>query len=159
MYCDLNVNDEGRDYLYTDMYLPHSNNEDESYPVCHKGYLSLFPFLLEHLPPTSEHLGHILDLLHDPEHLWSPFGIRSLSASHPEFGKGENYWKGPIWIQMNYLALRALHKVIVPLAIAYCLLKGIFRPTLRKKDHTRRRPSKYTRNFAGMLFTTWLRCA
>lgn len=111
MYCDLNVNDEGKCYLQTNMYLSHLNNEDESYPVCHKGYLSLFPFLLEHLAPTSEHLGHLLDLLHDPEHLWSPYGIRSLSASHPEFGKGENYWKGPIWIQMNYLALRALHKV------------------------------------------------
>ncbi|KIM49430.1 glycoside hydrolase family 63 protein [Hebeloma cylindrosporum] len=93
MYCDLNVDDE-----------------DESYHVCHKGYLSLFPFLLELLPPSSPHLGPILDLLRDPEHLWSPYGIRSLSASHPEFGKGENYWKGPIWIQMNYLALRALHK-------------------------------------------------
>ncbi|KAF8968399.1 glycoside hydrolase [Flammula alnicola] len=93
MYCDLNVDDE-----------------DESYHVCHKGYLSLFPFLLELLPPSSPHLGHILDLLYDPAHLWSPYGIRSLSASHPEFGQGENYWKGPIWIQMNYLALRALHK-------------------------------------------------
>ncbi|KAF9484872.1 glycoside hydrolase [Pholiota conissans] len=93
MYCDLDVDDE-----------------DESYPVCHKGYLSLFPFLLELLPPDSPHLGHILDLLYDPSHLWSPYGVRSLSASHPEFGKGENYWKGPIWIQMNYLALRALHE-------------------------------------------------
>ncbi|PPQ68502.1 hypothetical protein CVT26_003441 [Gymnopilus dilepis] len=92
MYCDVNVNDE-----------------DESYHVCHKGYLSLFPFLLELLPPSSSHLGDILDILYDPEHLWSPYGIRSLSASHPEFGQGENYWKGPIWIQMNYLALRALH--------------------------------------------------
>jgi glycogen debranching enzyme len=50
-------------------------------------------------------------MLHDPEHLWSPYGIRSLSASHSEFGQGENYWKGPIWIQMNYLALGALYKV------------------------------------------------
>ncbi|KAF9009372.1 glycoside hydrolase family 63 protein [Cyathus striatus] len=93
MYCDLNVNEE-----------------DESYHVCHKGYLSLFPFLLSLLPPSSPHLGAILDLLRDPEHLWSPFGLRSLSASHPEFGKGENYWKGPIWLQMNYLALSSLYK-------------------------------------------------
>ncbi|KAF8061451.1 glycoside hydrolase [Lyophyllum atratum] len=92
MYCDVNVNDE-----------------DESYHVCHKGYLSLFPFSLSLLSPSSPQLGHILDLLRDPEHLWSPFGIRSLSASHPEFGQGENYWKGPIWVQMNYLVLRALH--------------------------------------------------
>ena len=92
-------------YLFTKFLL------DESDHVCHKGYLSLFPFLLELLPPTSPHLGHILDLLRDPKHLWSPYGIRSLSASHPEFGRGENYWKGPIWVQMNYLALQALHNV------------------------------------------------
>ncbi len=84
---------------------------DESYHVCDKGYLSLFPFLLSLLPPDSPHLGAILDVLHDPEHLWSPYGLRSLSASHPQFGQGENYWKGPIWVQMNYLALRALYKV------------------------------------------------
>lgn len=93
MYCDVNVNDE-----------------DESTHICHRGYLSLFPFLLSLLPPTSPHLGSILELLHDPNHLWSAYGIRSLSASHPEFGKGENYWKGPIWVQMNYLALGALYK-------------------------------------------------
>ncbi|RDX48402.1 glycoside hydrolase family 63 protein [Lentinus brumalis] len=93
MYCDVGVNDD-----------------DDSYHVCHKGYLSLFPFLLQLLPPDSPHLGAILDLLRDPEHLWSPYGLRSLSASHPDFGQGENYWKGPIWIQMNYLALSALYK-------------------------------------------------
>lgn len=64
------------------------------------------------LPPSSPHLGPILDLLESPDHLWSPYGIRSLSAAHPEFGQGENYWKGPIWIQMNYLVLSALHKVV-----------------------------------------------
>jgi len=93
MYCDVGVNDE-----------------DESYHVCHKGYLSIFPVLLSLLPPSSPHLGHVLDLIRDPHHLWSPYGLRSLSASHPEFGQGENYWKGPIWVQMNYLALSALHK-------------------------------------------------
>jgi len=92
MYCDANINED-----------------DESYHVCHKGYLSLFPFFLELLPASSPHLGALLDILHDPEHLWSPYGLRSLSKSHPDFGQGENYWKGPIWIQMNYLALRALH--------------------------------------------------
>ncbi|KAG8842187.1 Processing alpha glucosidase I [Serendipita sp. 405] len=94
MYCDLGVNDD-----------------DESVHVCHKGYLSLFPFLLGLLPPSSPHLGPILDLLRDSKHLWSPYGLRSLSASHPLFGQGENYWRGPIWIQMNYLALSSLYKV------------------------------------------------
>ncbi|KAF9232974.1 mannosyl oligosaccharide glucosidase-domain-containing protein [Melanogaster broomeanus] len=93
MYCDVGI-----------------NSDDESEHVCHKGYVSLFPFMLSLLPPDSPHLGPILDLLHDPNHLWSSYGIRSLSASHPEFGQGENYWKGPIWIQMNYMVLSSLYK-------------------------------------------------
>ncbi|KAJ7470519.1 glycoside hydrolase [Mycena latifolia] len=93
MYCDANV-----------------DNDDESYHVCHQGYLSMFPLFLGLLPPSSPHLGPMLDALRDPEQLWSPYGLRSLSASHPEFGQGENYWKGPVWVQMNYLALRALYK-------------------------------------------------
>jgi len=112
MYCDANVDNNG---LYAPHTLPFqliaSLCAEESYHVCHKGYLSLFPFMLSLLPPSSPHLGPILDLLRDPKHLWSPYGIRSLSLSHPEFGQGENYWKGPIWVQMNYLVLAALHKV------------------------------------------------
>ncbi|KAG8941772.1 Processing alpha glucosidase I [Tulasnella sp. 424] len=93
MYCDLGVDED-----------------DESTYVCHKGYVSLFPFLLGLLEPSSAHLKPILDLIQDPKHLWSNFGIRSLSASHELFGQGEDYWKGPIWMPMNYLALSALHK-------------------------------------------------
>ncbi|CAE7193650.1 unnamed protein product [Rhizoctonia solani] len=93
MYCDVTVSDE-----------------DESEHVCHAGYVSLFPLLLGLLEPSSPHLGPILDLIHDPERLWSPYGIRSLAANHPLFGQGENYWRGPVWIQMNYLALSALHQ-------------------------------------------------
>jgi hypothetical protein len=124
MYCDLGVNDEGNvgsgfllfEYLLT-LHL------DESYHVCHKGYLSLFPFMLALLPPSSPHLAHILDLLEDNQHLWSDFGLRSLSASHPEYGQGENYWKGPIWIQMNYMVLQALHKVTFPnFFIHFCFI-------------------------------------
>jgi len=93
MYCDASIDDE-----------------DESFHVCHRGYVSLFPFLLGLLPSSSPHLQPILDLIRDPDELWSPYGIRSLSASHPLFGTNENYWRGPVWIQMNYLALSALHK-------------------------------------------------
>lgn len=90
-------------------------NIDESYHVCHPGYISLFPFLLGLLPADSDHLGPILDLVRDPEQLWSPYGLRSLSLKDPYFGQGENYWRGPIWIQMNYLALSSLSKVSLTL--------------------------------------------
>lgn len=65
------------------------------------------------LPPDSPHLESILVLLSSRDHLWSDYGIRSLSASHPLFGQGENYWRGPIWIQMNYMVLHSLYTVSV----------------------------------------------
>ncbi|KAF9903612.1 Processing alpha glucosidase I [Lobosporangium transversale] len=90
-YCDLTVDEN-----------------DASIHVCHKGYISLFPMLLGIIDPKSEKLGHILDLMSDPEELWSPFGLRSLSIKDEFFGTGENYWKGPIWAPINYLALHSL---------------------------------------------------
>ncbi len=91
MYCDASVDEH-----------------DQSYHVCHAGYVSLFPFMLELLPPDSPHLSHVLDLLSDPDQLWSPYGIRSLSPKDEHFGKGDNYWRGPVWVHMSYLSLRAL---------------------------------------------------
>ncbi|KAL9936545.1 hypothetical protein V8E36_004613 [Tilletia maclaganii] len=91
MYCDVSVDDD-----------------EDSFHVCHKGYVSLFPLLLRLLPSTSPKVGAVLDLLSDPEHLWSEYGIRSLSVQDRFFGKGENYWRGPIWMPMQYLALGAL---------------------------------------------------
>ena len=90
---------------------------DDSYHECNRGYLSLFPLFLSLVDPSSPHLGAMLDLMSDPEHLWSPYGIRSLSLSHPDFGKGEDYWKGAIWMPMNYMALSALHEVFAPLIL------------------------------------------
>jgi glycogen debranching enzyme len=89
----------------------HPLSSENSYHVCHKGYISIFPFLLGLLSPDSPHLGAILADIRDPEQLWSPYGIRSLSKAHPLFGEGENYWRGPIWVQMNYMALSTLYKV------------------------------------------------
>ncbi|KAF9189385.1 Processing alpha glucosidase I [Haplosporangium sp. Z 11] len=80
----------------------------ESIHVCHKGYVSLYPVLLGLVDPNSEKLGHVLDLMSDPEELWTPYGLRSLSAKDELFGTGENYWKGPIWINLNFLAVHSL---------------------------------------------------
>ncbi|XP_059408613.1 mannosyl-oligosaccharide glucosidase-like [Carassius carassius] len=78
------------------------------------GYVSLFPFLLQILKPDSPKIEHILRDIQDPEHLWTPYGLRSLSHSDPLYMKRNTehdapYWRGPIWININYLAVRALH--------------------------------------------------
>lgn len=87
------------------------SSTDESIHVCHPGYVSLFPLLLGLLPPSSPHLAPLLSMINDPAQLWSPGGIRSLSKQHPLYGQGENYWRGPVWMPMNYLALTSLFRV------------------------------------------------
>jgi mannosyl-oligosaccharide glucosidase len=90
---------------------------EENSLVCHKGYISLFPFLLGLIDPKSEKLGHVLSLLGDEEELWSEFGIRSLSKKDEFYGTGENYWRGPVWMNMNYLAVSQL--LVLPTFLIY----------------------------------------
>ncbi|ORX92341.1 glycoside hydrolase [Basidiobolus meristosporus CBS 931.73] len=114
-YCDLTANDQG-----------------ESMFVCHNGYITLFPMLLGLLPPDSPRLKSILDMMYDPDHLWSPYGLRSLSKSDQFYGTNENYWRGPIWININYLALSSLYKNYVDVEGPYQDLAKEIYTKLRK---------------------------
>uniref|UniRef100_A0AAQ4QD85 Mannosyl-oligosaccharide glucosidase n=1 Tax=Gasterosteus aculeatus aculeatus TaxID=481459 RepID=A0AAQ4QD85_GASAC len=78
------------------------------------GYVSLFPFLLHILTPDSPKLEHVFRDMRDSNKLWTPYGLRSLSRADPLYMKRNTehdapYWRGPIWININYLAVRALH--------------------------------------------------
>ena len=83
--------------------------------VHHVGYNTLFPLLLTLLDPARDEvqLLALLKVLRDPKKLWSPHGLRSLSADDLFYGQ-ENapgdapYWRGAIWMPINFLALRAL---------------------------------------------------
>jgi mannosyl-oligosaccharide glucosidase len=91
MYCDATIDDY-----------------EENKHVCHKGYITLFPFLVGLIPAESPHLGEILNTLSDPDELWSEHGLRSLSKSDEFYHTAEDYWRGPIWVNMNYLAVSQL---------------------------------------------------
>ncbi|KAK3911299.1 Mannosyl-oligosaccharide glucosidase [Frankliniella fusca] len=78
------------------------------------GYINLFPFLLQILEPNSKHLEKVLNDIRNPSLLWTQYGLRSLSPNSPLYLKRNTehdppYWRGQIWINMNYLACRALY--------------------------------------------------
>ncbi|KAI9865035.1 MAG: Processing alpha glucosidase I [Vezdaea acicularis] len=78
---------------------------EESVHVCHKGYVSIFPFMVGLVGPDSPRLKAVLDLIENPEELWSEYGIRSLSKKDELYGTEENYWRSPVWVNMNYLVI------------------------------------------------------
>ena len=79
-------------------------------PWC--SYVSLFPLLMRLLPADSPQLA--LQLQHlKAGGMWTPFGLRSLSLSSSLYGKWNTehdppYWRGPIWINLNFLVLASL---------------------------------------------------
>jgi mannosyl-oligosaccharide glucosidase len=81
----------------------------------HVGYVSLFPLFFvnqqgKNTPKFQQGLKKAYELLHNADGMWSPHGILSLSKMDIEFGTKENYWRGPIWLNINYLALRSLYE-------------------------------------------------
>ncbi|KAL3501026.1 hypothetical protein ACH5RR_035475 [Cinchona calisaya] len=82
--------------------------------VPHIGYVSLFPLMSRLIPPGSWILEKQLDLISNRSTLWTNFGLRSLSKTSSVYMKRNTehdppYWRGPIWMNMNYRILSALH--------------------------------------------------
>lgn len=94
------------DNCYCDVTL--DDYEDSRKFVCHEGYISLLPFALKLLPNDSPHLDKVVSLMANKDKIFTDFGLSSLSKSDEFHGQGENYWRGPIWININYICLDAL---------------------------------------------------
>nr|XP_043606881.1 mannosyl-oligosaccharide glucosidase GCS1 [Erigeron canadensis] len=82
--------------------------------VPHVGYVSLFPFIWKIIPSKSWILEKQLDIISNTSTLWTNFGLRSLSKTSSMYMKRNTehdppYWRGPIWMNMNYLILSSLH--------------------------------------------------
>ena len=82
--------------------------------VEHTGYLSIFPLMLRVLPADAPQLGKVLESMRDPKRMWTPWGLRSLAKDSNYYQRGNApgdapYWRGPIWINIQWLALYGLH--------------------------------------------------
>ncbi|CDW80734.1 mannosyl-oligosaccharide glucosidase [Stylonychia lemnae] len=79
-----------------------------SYSV-HEGIINFWPIMFG-LVNDNQTLHNHLSLLGDPTKMLSNSGIRSLSKMDQFYQYGSNYWRGAIWINVNYLVLRGLFK-------------------------------------------------
>lgn len=90
--------------------LEERNLEKETIFNPHYGYVNLFPLFFGYLKQEDKAFRNLLNILADENHLNSPYGIRSLSKSDLLYHSGEDYWRGNIWMNINYLTLRGLKK-------------------------------------------------
>ena len=67
------------------------------------GYVSIFPMILELLDADSPKLEITLDQIRDTKHLWTKFGLRSLSKSAPLYDKRNTEHDPPYWRGIFYL--------------------------------------------------------
>lgn len=56
-----------------------------------------------------EHEAYASTIRKLKEELDSGFGITSISIRDSEYLNENAYWRGPVWININYLVLRGLH--------------------------------------------------
>ena len=118
--------------------------------VCHKGYVSLFPFLTGLMGHDHPNIEPILDLIRDPEELWSPYGLRSLSSKDEYYGVGENYWRSPVWININFMALQNLLVSILRQDTFYASISSISaHPHVGSRPAAWKISAKGTRNIYG----------
>ncbi|CAN8304148.1 unnamed protein product [Cochlearia groenlandica] len=82
--------------------------------VPHIGYVSFFPFMFRIIPHDSSILEKQLDLISNKSIVWSDYGLLSLAKTSSLYMKYNTeheapYWRGAIWMNMNYMILSSLH--------------------------------------------------
>jgi len=99
-------------------YMQYKSGKTKADFVPHYGYVTLFPLLLDVLPAElgAERRQALFDIIGSEKFLMSKAGLRSLSPTAPHggndpiYGTQEDYWRGKVWVNINYLALAALRK-------------------------------------------------
>ncbi|CAD8045852.1 unnamed protein product [Paramecium primaurelia] len=95
------------DLIYKDI-LYYPNTDDQVFYSPHRGYVNLFPLGLGLIDKQRVDIIQQYINFMRGNTMWTQFGIRSLETNSTEFRKKSNYWTGPIWVNIQFLVLRAL---------------------------------------------------
>jgi mannosyl-oligosaccharide glucosidase len=61
------------------------------------GYVSIFPFILKSVDPSSPTLGSLLTMMEDPRLLYTPYGLRSIATSDIFYLRQNAAGDAPYW--------------------------------------------------------------
>lgn len=97
---------DSSDNIYKDLV---STRDGQKEFANHFGYVNLFPLFFGYIKKDSPELDTLLDHMHSTVKIWSEYGLLSLARDDNKYMRTRDvYWGGPIWIPLNYLALRGL---------------------------------------------------
>jgi mannosyl-oligosaccharide glucosidase len=75
----------------------------------HHGIVNVFPVAFG-LFDDNDKLENSLRFTADKEQLFSPYGLRGVAKGDEQYIPGMGYWRGPVWVSVNYLVLRGLYQ-------------------------------------------------
>ena len=58
--------------------------------------------------PDAAQTASVVKHLCSPDEFWTPLPVPSVSADDPEYG--DDMWRGPVWINYNYMIIRGLER-------------------------------------------------
>jgi hypothetical protein len=77
----------------------------------HRGILNLYTLGFGLMDKNmTQRIDNALAFAADENEIFSPFGLRGLSARDELYSPNHGYWRGPVWVSVNYLVLRGLNK-------------------------------------------------
>lgn len=76
----------------------------------HFGSVNLIPLAIAIFDPVKDRviLEAYANEIMNQDTIWTKWGLRSLSKNDDIFGKNNNYYTGPIWINIHYMLLRVI---------------------------------------------------
>lgn len=75
----------------------------------HKGIINLFTIAFGLIDKNKhERMDNALRFAADKNEIFSAYGLRGVSTRDEQYYPGTGYWRGPVWVSVNYLVLRGL---------------------------------------------------